>query len=385
MRLSSRPAPCKTWRVPQRRSQVGTFATHLQHFARSVDIVDNQTFTDARELVFDYLKDQLHAVYFELTLETLVNDAKGLRTFWSSASRDFSSAIKDSDGRYVSQATLSHDRGKPLWIVGVDHGPLRSANGCLDMWSGVTDLPPYRPPVDQDVLTSVLLPMWRPGNRVLGIMCVESSEHLDIDDFDRQELRVLADALGVLLDLRHLNDVQTLGTRDAVTNLRQIKDAVVFPQIAKPRVFVAFSSRADKQVVGVLLDELENLTDHLRILSWDRIDDTGTISGQLAEAISTSQFGVCYLSEPDEQGGFRDNPNVLFEAGMLHGLSLSQDQAAWLPIREEKSPPPPFDFAGDRIEFVPRSADRLNEHLFRSRIRARLLRLLNGTGGSSGT
>jgi len=100
--------------VPQRRSQIGTFASHLQHFARSVDIVDNQTFSDARELVFDYLKDQLHAVYFELTLETLVNDAKGLRTFWSSASRDFSSAIKDSDGRYVSQATLSHDQGKPL-------------------------------------------------------------------------------------------------------------------------------------------------------------------------------------------------------------------------------------------------------------------------------
>jgi Predicted nucleotide-binding protein containing TIR-like domain len=95
---------------------------------------------------------------------------------------------------------------------------------------------------------------------------------------------------------------------------------VVFPQIAKPRVFVAFSSRADKQVVGVLLDELENLTDHLRVLSWDRIDDAGTISRQLAEAISTSQFGVCYLSEPDEQGGFRDNPNVLFEAGIAARL-----------------------------------------------------------------
>jgi hypothetical protein len=43
--------------------------------------------------------------------------------------------------------------------------------------------------------------MWRPGNRVLGIMCVESRDHLDIGDFDRQELRVLADALGVLFDL----------------------------------------------------------------------------------------------------------------------------------------------------------------------------------------
>jgi hypothetical protein len=165
--------------------------------------------------------------------------------------------------------------------------------------------------------------MWRPGNRVLGIMCVEAGEYLDIADYDRQELRVLADALGVLLDLRHLNDVQSLGTRDAVANLRRIKQAVVFPQVAKPRVFVAFSSRADQEVVGVLLDELENLTDQLRVLSWDRIDETGTISAQLAEAISTSQFGVCYLSEPDGQGGFRDNANVLFEAGMMHSLALT--------------------------------------------------------------
>jgi hypothetical protein len=54
-------------------------------------------------------------------------------------------------------------------------------------------------------------------------------------------------------------------------------------------------------------------------------------------------------------------------------------------LGDRESPPPPFDFAGDRIEFVPRSADQLNEHLFRSRLRRRLLRLLNGTGGRRGT
>jgi hypothetical protein len=345
-----------------------------------VDIVDDDTFSDARQLVCEYLEDQIDGVYFELALEHLVNDVTGLRTFWSSANRYFSMQIRDPDGAYSSQVALCYGAAKPLWIVGADHGPLRSAKGYLDMWSGLSDLPQYREPIDEDLFTSVHIPMFRPGNRVLGVMYVESSTYLDIADFDRQELALLADALGVLLDLRQLNAVQAQGTHDALANLRRTKDAVVFPQIAKPQAFVAFSPRADEEVVGILLDELEALTDRLRVLPWDRIDETGTISTQLAQAISTSQFGVCYLSEPNGQGGYQDNANVLFEAGMLHAVSLSsQEQAAWLPIREERSPSAPFDFAGDRIELVPRTGDRLNEQLFRSHLRTRLLRLLGGT------
>jgi hypothetical protein len=366
--------------MSRKRSHVGTFGSHLRHFARSVDIVDNSIFVDARQLVCEYLRDQLEAVYFELALEHQVNDAPGLKTFWSSGNRDFSTGVKRPDGQYSSQLALSFGTGKPLWIVSADDRPLRSAEDYQDLWSQLAGLPRYRSPIDDDLFTSVLIPMWRPGGRRLGVMYLESSRRLDIADFDRQELTMLADALGVLLDLRQLNDLQTQGTRDAVSDLRRTKDAVVFPQIAKPQIFVAFSSRADQQVVGLLVDELDKLNDRLRILPWDRIDDTGMISTHLAQAITTSRFGVCYLSEPDGQGGYQDNPNVLFEAGMLHALSLStQEQAAWLPIREEKSPPPPFDFAGDRIEMAPRTASQVNEQLFRARLRARLLRLTDDT------
>jgi hypothetical protein len=207
-------------------------------------------------------------------------------------------------------------------------------------------------------------------------MCFDSRKRLDIADFDREEFLLLADSIGVLLDLRSLNDVQAQGTRDALGTLRQIKAAVTFPQVSKPQVFVAFSSRADREVVGIILDELEKLEDRLRILPWNHIDESGMISAQLAQAISSSKFGVCYLSEPNDHGGYQDNPNVLFEAGMLHARSLStQDQTRWLPIREDKSPPAPFDFAGDRMEFVPRVAGRINDSLFRARLQVRLLRL----------
>ena len=212
-------------------------------------------------------------------------------------------------------------------------------------------------------------------------MNVESSRYLDIADFERQELDVLADAIGVLLDLRQMHEVQAMGTADALDDLRKVKDAVVFPQIAKPQVFLAFPVRAEEDVVGVLKAVLHEQGD-LRVVSWDQIDATGKVTVQIEEAITSSQFGVCYLSEPDGSGRFRDNTNVLFEAGMLNARSMStQEHAAWLPIREEDSPPLPFDIAGDRIEPVPRADGRLNEQLFRARLRVRLKQLKTGVAG----
>ena len=53
---------------------------------------------------------------------------------------------------------------------------------------------------------------------------------------------------------------------------------------------------------------------------------------------------------------------------MLHARTTAtaeQDMgepAGWIPIREEKSPPAPFDFASERILIIPRSASgELNE------------------------
>src|SRR6266581_4401165 len=112
----------------RRRSQVGTFGSHLQHFARSVDIVDRATLVDARQMIWDYLREQLDAVYFEVTLEHWVNDAAGLKTNWSSANRDFSVEIRQPDGRYGSQVALSFGTRNPLWVVSPDRRPLRVAD-----------------------------------------------------------------------------------------------------------------------------------------------------------------------------------------------------------------------------------------------------------------
>jgi hypothetical protein len=367
--------------MPRRRSQVGTFGHHLQNFARSVDIVDNQTLNEARNLVYDYIQEELGGVYFELARSHLVDDSPGLRTLWSSAGKDFSFTIRTAEGRYSSQLAVCYNTGRPLWVVNPEQQPLRRTSNYVDMWSRIGELPSYKEPVDRDLLTSIILPIFRPNNRILGVMYLESEKHLDINGYDTRELELLADALGVLIDLRDLNEVQSQGTQDAVKNLRRIKESVVFPQIAKPQIFVAFSSRADQEVVGVIGDILNEYVDRLRPLQWNWIDDSGTISIQIAEAITRSRFGLCYLSERlGETSDYTDNPNVLVEAGMFHALTFQSmyEEVAWIPLREENSPPAPFDLVGERFELVPRTVGgRLNQELFRSRLRVRIGRLLS--------
>ena len=79
----------------KRRTQVGTFGAHFRHFARSVDIVDESTLAGARELVHEYLRNELDAAYFfELALGYTVNEGLALKTLWSTGKQDFSATVK---------------------------------------------------------------------------------------------------------------------------------------------------------------------------------------------------------------------------------------------------------------------------------------------------
>src|SRR3954447_12090196 len=305
--------------MSRKPSQVGTFASHLRHFARSVDIVDEGTLGNVRQLIYDYLQEEFDAKYLDLSIQHEVNGVPGLRTFWSSSGRDFSAQINDADDAYTSQAALCYAERKPLWVVGSDQKALRNAQGYQDMWSEVAVLPKYRPPLDQQsIFTSVLIPVARPNDRILGVMAIESSSYQDKFDFDEQEFLDLADAWGVLYDLREFNEIQTRGTRDAVEHLRKLKDLAGFPQMSKAQVFLSYADKADNRVIGLVIEEIGKLRDSPTIVKWRDIEASGQITTQIDDAINASRFGVCYLSEPGGQDGFQDNANVLIEAAMFH-------------------------------------------------------------------
>jgi hypothetical protein len=359
---------------------VRTFGDYLRHFARSVDIVDERTVDDIRELVYAYVRDELEAAYFSLACEQTVDGRVGLRTFWSSENERHATTIRSPNGDYTSQISVAFDQCKPLWVVNQDRRSLRHSDTYVDLWSEVPDLPMYAAPINRDMKTSIIVPLvhW---SRVLGVIYLESTSYLEFSDVTKDELSLLADAVAILFELRQTNRAQVTGTRAAVEDLSLILRNTKFPRLTKSQIFVAFPARAPDGVVGVIQQVLGEFSDVLRIVQWNRVEESGSITLGLIEEIARSRFGMCYFSEPakDEQNGFADNPNVIFEAGMLHSLTNSPaaTPSGWIPIREKRSPNIPFDFASERILVVARGDDgELQEELFRADLRRRMDALL---------
>lgn len=361
-------------------SSVNTFGDYLRHFARSVDIVDEHTLDEVRELVYKYVRDELEAAYFSLARMQTVDGRPGLRTVWSTENEDLATTIQTPSGSYSSQISVSFGEGKPLWIVNPDQRSLRQSSEYIDLWSGVQDLPRYQAPIDRDMKTSIIMPLihW---SRILGVIYLESTSYLEITDVAKDELSLLADTVAILLELRQTNRAQVAGTKAALSDLQAILSSTKFPRLTKPQIFVAFSAKARDEVVAVIQQVLDEFSDALKVVQWNRIEDSGSITLRLIEEIARSRFGICYFSEPadDAENRFEDNPNVLFEAGMLHSLTNSPvaSPSAWIPIREKRAPKVPFDFASERMLIVARKADgEIMEERFRTDLRRRVQALL---------
>ncbi len=363
-----------------------TFAGQLRHFARSVDIVDDATFDQFRLLIYRYVKNELDAAYFELVREQAVERQPALKMFWSSDDRDHNWPVRRDDGSYTNPIAVAFGEERALWVVAPDKAPLDGAGVVEDQWSHQRDLPAYRPTAEQTIRTLVALPLRR--RRTLGVCYFECPSYIAITDVAKTELLLLADAIAILLELYEANRTQSALTSAAILELQERLEKAKFPRLARPHFFVAFSNRADSQVMNVIKEVLHNLADRLEFTDWSAMAESGDINRQLAREITRSRFGICYLSEPGKDGGdgvtFVDNPNVLFEAGMLHGKTTADDDgdggepAGWIPVREAASPPAPFDFAAERILVVPRFADdaTLNEDRLRETLTTRILKLL---------
>jgi hypothetical protein len=362
---------------------VKTFAELLHQFALSVDIVNQGTFNRVRDYVVDYMKNELEAAYFGLMTRSVIDGQPGLQTTWSSVDQGSATTIRTNEG-YTRQVSLAFDQRRPLWVVSGDGTPLRDvpdSAGYLDLWSDSTGLPRYVPPVDEPMKTSIMLPLVRAG-RPLGVIYLESTAHVEATAVAKKELQTLAEAIAILIELRDANKTQAEGTEKAVGQLARFLGTAKFPRLTKPNLFLASADDADMRVLGVIKETLTEFDSQVTVFDWQEIADPGAITAQIADRIVRSRYGICYFSEPAPPGGehkYTDNPNVIFEAGMLHALVNAPEAppSGWIPVREDDSPQAPFDFADQRIERVPRDQQgQLDEDRFRTQIMRRVTALL---------
>jgi hypothetical protein len=377
-------------------TKTSTFAGHLLHFAQSVDIVDDTTFESVRSVVYRYVRDQLDAQYCELLRETHAVNGGGdrvtLDTFWSSQDRNHHWDLKNPDGSHTNAITQAYAACQPLWIAGCEKEVLAKSGSQVDQLTGV-EVSPYAPSYE-NAHTTVVIPLR--FKHTDGVFLIETGRYIEATDVAKAELLQLGSALAILYELYEANTSQENNTLRALEDLRDLLDASKFPRLAKPHFFIAFSHEADQEVIGAITDVLDEFSDRAEFTNWRHMTESGSITSQISQEIGLSKFGICYLSQPigtsssadgAEGVDYLDNPNVVFEAGMLHARTSadetdkSGEPCGWIPIREAKSVPAPFDFSTLRTLQVPRIRNgALNEESFKSELRQRMKSLLSGDG-----
>ncbi len=364
-----------------------TFAGQLKDFARSVDNVDAETFDGVRALVVGYTQS-FGAQYFEL----LTKDVRGqngdeevwLRRFWSSDDdRRSGWRVRTPDGGFTNPITQAFAMHKPMWIVGQNDTALDEAE-YVDLWSHTCNHPRYNVAGAQHVKTLIIVPMCT--RHEYGALYVEFPKRLLMTDVSMRDFKLLADALEILYALFEHDEFRANNKRGVLWNLRSHLREAQFPRTAVPHMFMAYPGKADPEVRQCISVVVAEFGDRLEITDWDRMFASGDITAQISKEIAVSTLGLCYFSEPTQtptEHLFEDNPNVVFEAGMLQARisafagDTSGQPIGWIPIREMDSPEPPFDFAAERILYVPRDArGSLRETKFEDLLRQRIQMLL---------
>ena len=363
------------------------WANRFKQFALAVDYVDESIIDDLKELLQQYFEETLETCYFRFLIEGPGTETPDgvlptLETvWWSSDEKPVDVALFALGGRASGHLALCYQLRKPLWITAKDGKLLVDAGTDLvDGWSRVTDLPPYRDFGGANARTSVVVPLGY-GDRLYGVMDLEFKDHIPGSTKARQVVKTIADALERIIWLNRMNNTQHDDTREALAVLQRIYQRGTSP-LQRHTVFVASSGQADNEVMGTILSVLEEFKDLFDVNYWKVESSSGSIAEQVRAAIGDAAFGVCYISEPsaDEDSRYRflDNPNVIFEAGMLQMLHELRDDRSdlvsrWVPIREgpDITPPLPFDFAGDRVIVVPREggAGAVNQPTFAETLR----------------
>lgn len=371
------------------------FVNRLLQFARAVDSLGSETMEQVERQFFDYMRETLQVCFYEVLLDgKTARDEQGktqphLQTVWcwdKERRREHLMRISWQDGAPANQRAHAYLENQSVWVTAPEGGPpLREAPDAAEILPEGITLPAYTDYSHDDdgVARTALAKPLRYEGRVIGVFSVELPVRVEMTQSHKAYFDALSEALGTLHG-RHRTTLRSGDqTRQAFTDLMaEVVRSTRNPLSGNPSLFLSYSDRRDTEVLELVLEALEPFHEHIDVVDWKTLTDPGSITDKVVEEIGRASFGICITSEVAENGGApRDNPNVLFEAGMMHVQEGRLDGAPmrWLPIREDKTlaGDPPFNFANLRICTVPRDPDGvLDRDAFFDSVQDHLTRLL---------
>lgn len=361
------------------------FGQRLHEFVLSADIMEDDTFKDLLKLISKYVNEHLDVVYFSVLDEITINDQQGLQTRWSTRDEPISYTV-DKDNGYTSHTAYTYGENRPIWIVSNSKKHLQEAKDIKDMWAGAEDLPEYSTRTQEEIRTLVMHPLRREG-RPFGVIEFAAEKYIEPTPASLEEVRTLAAVISRAYQMYDVRRVQRENTKSAIKMLEEALTTQDWKRLALPQIFVAYpgverldlETRAKhEEIIEAIRNVLGEFENMLKAVFWEDITEAGNISTQVIRDIGNSDFGLCYFSEPISQMQFKDNENVLFEAGMMQALANSPSALlrAWIPIREKESGNIPFDIASERILLVDRDNEKFKNDIFKEELKQRINALL---------
>lgn len=337
----------------------GSFGEALDDFASSVDIADERVLSEVDDLLQKYLLEELSFDFYEVLLEGWIAGERGrperaLDTRLCKGGRSFPNVAVNSGT--TNQTAYCFVKDQPLWITTVDGKPLKGAKSYIDSWSdsSVPDLPQYKSGNRFSIRTSIIQPL-RNGQGAFGVINVESSEFRRCNRWAKHEFERIARGVSSIIERAEARKVAQQGTDRSIRRLRNFAGTKRWKLVERPKLFVAYSERADSEVVNAIRKVVERHEDH-DVIFWQEHRGEGDIRERMLKGLRESRVIVCYLSEPVENGQYADNPNVLIEAGIAQGFRSAWRDVGLVVVREKGSTTEiPFDLGGREVLKVPRT------------------------------
>jgi len=377
----------------------------LLDFCRSIDAMDKSSFDKFRNIAVGILRDEFGTIHSDIKLDGRRADGvPALDTIrLDSRPDDHGITTIFKRGKYTSQRAFSYHQGCPLWVTTKCGKPIAQAKHddvLIEQWGSFdgkfsavkADIPPYQDfvPTGGGARTSVIVPLRygfeRP--RIFGVLCLEFEKKIDLTKHSAGRIGRINKAIAKAIWLFETSTEQKRGTNTALDTLEErLKRLPTGPGLEMPSIFFACGSNADSDVRDIIVNVLTKYPEVVQLDDWEKHAGPGPVNQQIADSINKASYGIVYFSEPCPDGSrfqYRDNPNVLFEAGMMNSVfhNSSDGISRWVLVREDhdgESPlcgPPPFDFFDQKIVIVPRSAKKLSKREFATQLKNHLEALI---------